>query len=272
VVRAIGGRGGGEPLVLLAGPCVLEGFEHSLMIGRGIKEITDRLGIPYVFKASFDKANRSAFHSFRGPGLEEGVKILGKIRDELGVPVVTDIHETCQADTVAKVADVLQIPAFLSRQTDLLHAAAQTGAVVNVKKGQFLSPSDMRNVVDKIHESGSDRILLTERGESFGYNNLVVDMRAFPIMRGFGYPVIFDGTHSVQLPGGAGTSSGGQREYVEYLVRAAVGAGVDGLFLEVHDNPPEALSDGANMVYLDKLEELLKDALAIYEVVRKKLN
>ena len=246
--------GGGEPLVLLAGPCVLEGFEHSLMIGRGIKEITDRLGIPYVFKASFDKANRSAFHSFRGPGLEEGVKILGKIRDELGVPVVTDIHETCQADTVAKVADVLQIPAFLSRQTDLLYAAAQTGAVVNVKKGQFLSPSDMRNVVDKIHESGSDRILLTERGESFGY------------------PVIFDGTHSVQLPGGAGTSSGGQREYVEYLVRAAVGAGVDGLFLEVHDNPPEALSDGANMVYLDKLEDLLKDALAIYEVVRKKLN
>ena len=246
--------GGGEPLVLLAGPCVLEGYEHSLMIGRGIKEIADRLGIPYVFKASFDKANRSAYHSFRGPGLEEGVKILGKIRTELGVPVVTDIHETAQAEPVAKVADILQIPAFLSRQTDLLHAAAQTGAVVNVKKGQFLSPNDMRNVVDKIHESGSDRILLTERGESFGY------------------PVIFDGTHSVQLPGGAGTSSGGQREYVEYLVRAAVGAGVDGLFLEVHDNPPEALSDGANMVYLDKLEELLRDALAIYDVVRKKLN
>ena len=246
--------GGGEPLVLLAGPCVLEGLERSLLIGRGIKEITDRLGIPYVFKASFDKANRSAYHSFRGPGLEEGLKILKAIRDELHVPVVTDIHETSQAEPVAKVADILQIPAFLSRQTDLLHAAAQTGAVVNVKKGQFLSPNDMRNVVDKIHESGSDRILLTERGESFGY------------------PVIFDGTHSVQLPGGAGTSSGGQREYVEYLVRAAVGAGVDGLFLEVHDNPPEALSDGANMVYLDKLEELLRDALAIYEVVRKKLN
>ena len=243
--------GGGEPLVLLAGPCVLEGLDRSLMIGRGIKEITDRLGIPYVFKASFDKANRSAYHSFRGPGLEEGVKILGTIREELGVPVVTDIHETSQAEPVAKVADILQIPAFLSRQTDLLHAAAQTGAVVNVKKGQFLSPNDMRNVVDKIHESGSDRILLTERGESFGY------------------PVIFDGTHSVQLPGGAGTSSGGQREYVEYLVRAAVGAGIDGLFLEVHDNPPEALSDGANMVYLDKLEDLLKDALAIYEIVRK---
>ena len=246
--------GGGEPLVLLAGPCVLEGLERSLMIGRGIKEITDRLGIPYVFKASFDKANRSAYHSFRGPGLTEGLKMLGQIKKELGVPVVTDIHESCQAEPAAKVVDILQIPAFLSRQTDLLHAAAQTGAVVNVKKGQFLAPNDMRNVVDKIHESGSERILLTERGASFGY------------------PVIFDGTHSVQLPGGAGTSSSGQREFVEYLVRAAVGAGVDGLFLEVHDNPAEALSDGANMVYLDKLEELLKDALAIYEVVRKKLN
>lgn len=198
--------------------------------------------------------------------------MLGQIKKELGVPVVTDIHESCQAKPAAKVVDILQIPAFLSRQTDLLHAAAQTGAVVNVKKGQFLAPNDMRNVVDKIHESGSERILLTERGASFGYNNLVVDMRALPIMRSFGYPVIFDGTHSVQLPGGAGTSSSGQREFVEYLVRAAVGAGVDGLFLEVHDNPAEALSDGANMVYLDKLEELLKDALAIYEVVRKKLN
>ena len=198
--------------------------------------------------------------------------MLGQIKKELGVPVVTDIHESCQAEPAAKVVDILQIPAFLSRQTDLLHAAAQTGALVNVQKGQLLAPNDMRNVVDKIHESGSERILLTERGASFGYNNLVVDMRALPIMRSFGYPVIFDGTHSVQLPGGAGTSSSGQREFVEYLVRAAVGAGVDGLFLEVHDNPAEALSDGANMVYLDKLEELLKDALAIYEVVRKKLN
>lgn len=199
------------------------------------------------------------------------MKLLKTIKKELGVPVVTDIHETHQARPAAEVVDILQIPAFLSRQTDLLHAAAQTNAIVNVKKGQFLSPNDMRNVVDKIHESGSEKILLTERGASFGYNNLVVDMRSFPIMRSFGYPVIFDGTHSVQLPGGAGTSSSGQREFVEYLVRAAVGAGVDGLFLEVHDNPPEALSDGANMVYLDKLEDLLKDALAIYEVVRKKL-
>ena len=263
--------GGGEPLVLLAGPCVLEGLDRSLMIGRGIKEITDRLGIPYVFKASFDKANRSAFHSFRGPGLKEGLKLLKTIKKELGVPVVTDIHETHQARPAAEVVDILQIPAFLSRQTDLLHAAAQTNAIVNVKKGQFLSPNDMRNVVDKIHESGSEKILLTERGASFGYNNLVVDMRSFPIMRSFGYPVIFDGTHSVQLPGGAGTSSGGNREFVEPLARAAVAAGVDGLFMEVHDNPEEALCDGPNSLYLDKLEELLKEVLAIYDVVKGKL-
>ena len=263
--------GGNEPLVLLAGPCALESLDRCLYIGRTIKEICGRLGVPYVFKASFDKANRSSFHSFRGPGMEKGIEMLGKIKAELQVPIVTDIHETYQAEPVAKVADILQIPAFLCRQTDLLHAAAGTGRVVNVKKGQFLSPADMRNVVDKLHESGSEKILLTERGASFGYNNLVVDMRSFPIMRSFGYPVIFDGTHSVQLPGGAGTKSSGNREYVEYLVRAAVGVGVDGLFLEVHDNPEEALSDGPNMLYLDKLEDLLKDALAIHEIVRKKI-
>ncbi len=263
--------GGGEPLVLLAGPCVLESMERCLYIGRTVKEITERLGIPYVFKASFDKANRSSYHSFRGPGMEKGLEMLGKIKEELQVPIVTDIHESYQAAPAAEVADILQIPAFLSRQTDLLHAAAETGRVVNVKKGQFLSPQDMRNVVDKLHGSGTSQILLTERGASFGYNNLVVDMRAFPIMRSFGYPVIFDGTHSVQIPGGAGTSSSGKREYVEYLVRAAVGAGVDGLFLEVHDNPEEALSDGPNMVYLDKLEALLKDALAIHEIVKNRL-
>ncbi len=263
--------GGGEPLVLLAGPCVLESMERCLYIGRTVKEITGRLGIPYVFKASFDKANRSSYHSFRGPGMKKGLEMLGKIKEELKVPIVTDIHESYQAAPAAEVADILQIPAFLSRQTDLLHAAAETGRVVNVKKGQFLSPQDMRNVVDKLHGSGTSQILLTERGASFGYNNLVVDMRAFPIMRSFGYPVIFDGTHSVQIPGGAGTSSSGKREYVEYLVRAAVGAGVDGLFLEVHDNPEEALSDGPNMVYLDKLEALLKDALAIHEIVKNRL-
>ncbi|SDO76056.1 2-dehydro-3-deoxyphosphooctonate aldolase (KDO 8-P synthase) [Selenomonas ruminantium] len=262
--------GGGEKLMLLAGPCVLEGLDRCLLIGRTIKEICERLDINYVFKASFDKANRSSYHSFRGPGLKKGLEMLKTIKEELGVPVVTDIHETSQAKPVAEVADILQIPAFLCRQTDLLHAAAQTGRVVNVKKGQFLAPEDMRNVVDKLHESGCDQIMLTERGASFGYHNLVVDMRSLPIMRSFGYPVVMDGTHSVQLPGGNGTTSAGNREYVEYLVRAAVGVGIDALFLEVHDNPEEALSDGANMVYLDKLEDLLKDAVAIHEIVRHK--
>lgn len=262
--------GGSAPLALLAGPCVLESLERSLLIGRTVKEICGRLGINYVFKASFDKANRSSFHSFRGPGLTKGIAWLKTIKEELGVPVVTDIHESYQAAPAAEVADILQIPAFLCRQTDLLHAAAQTGRVVNVKKGQFLAPDDMRNVVDKLHESGCDQLMLTERGASFGYHNLVVDMRSLPIMRSFGYPVVFDGTHSVQLPGGNGTSSSGNREYVEYLVRAAVGVGIDALFLEVHDNPEEALSDGANMVYLDKLEDLLKEALAIHEIVQQR--
>ena len=264
--------GGDEPLALLAGPCVLESLERSLLIGRTIKGICERLGINYVFKASFDKANRSSFHSFRGPGLEKGLEWLAEIKKQLGVPIVTDIHESYQAEPTGKVADILQIPAFLCRQTDLLHAAAQTGRVVNVKKGQFLAPDDMRNVVDKLHESGCDQILLTERGASFGYHNLVVDMRSLPIMRGFGYPVVFDGTHSVQLPGGNGTSSSGTRAYVEPLVRAAVGCGVDALFLEVHDNPEEALSDGPNMVYLDKLEGLLKQALAIHKIVQAEEN
>lgn len=264
--------GNGQPLALLAGPCVLEGLDRCLLIGRTIKEITGRLGIPYVFKASFDKANRSSFNGFRGPGLKKGLEMLKTIKDELHVPIVTDVHTEEQIAPVAKVADIIQIPAFLCRQTDLLYAAAQSGAVVNVKKGQFMAPNDMRNVVDKLHEGGCSQILLTERGATFGYNNLVVDMRSFPIMRSFGYPVVFDGTHSVQLPGGAGTCSAGNREFVPNLVRAAVGAGVDALFMEVHDNPEEALCDGPNMVYLDKLEDLLKDALAIHEVVRKHLK
>ena len=263
--------GSGEPLALIAGPCVLESLDRCLAIGRAIRDIARRLGIPYVFKASFDKANRSSYHSYRGPGLEKGLEMLATIKSDLGVPILTDIHETAQAAPAAKVADILQIPAFLCRQTDLLHAAAATGRVVNVKKGQFLSPNDMRNVVDKLHVSGSENILLTERGASFGYNNLVVDMRSLPIMRAFGYPVIFDGTHSVQIPGGAGTRSSGKHEFVPSLVRAAVGAGVDGLFLEVHDNPEEALSDGPNMLYLDTLEDLLRDALAIHAVVKKHL-
>ncbi len=264
--------GNGQPLALLAGPCVLEELDRCLLIGKTIKEITGRLGIPYVFKASFDKANRSSFNGFRGPGLKKGLEMLKTIKDELQVPIVTDIHTEEQVKPVAEVVDIIQIPAFLCRQTDLLYAAAQSGAVVNVKKGQFMAPGDMRNVVDKLHEGGCSQILLTERGATFGYNNLVVDMRSFPIMRSYGYPVVFDGTHSVQLPGGAGTCSAGNREFVPNLVRAAVGAGVDALFMEVHDNPEEALCDGPNMVYLDKLEDLLKDALAIHEVVRKHLK
>jgi len=262
--------GNGQPLTLLAGPCVLEGLERSLYIGRTIKEITQRLGMPYIFKASFDKANRSSFNGFRGPGLEKGLAMLQTIKDELQVPIISDIHNETQVAAAAKVLDVIQIPAFLCRQTDLLYAAAKSGRVINVKKGQFMAPNDMRNVVDKLHEAGNSNILLTERGVSFGYNNLVVDMRSLPIMRSFGYPVVFDATHSVQLPGGAGTASAGNREYVEYLTRAAVGAGVDALFMEVHDNPEEALCDGPNMLYLDKLEDLLKDAMAIDAIVKNK--
>lgn len=260
--------GGGKGLFLLAGPCVIEDYDRTLAIGRKAKEICQRLGIPYIFKASFDKANRSSFNSFRGPGLEEGLKILASIKKELQVPVVSDIHSIEQIEPAAEVLDVLQIPAFLCRQTDLVYTAAKTGKCVNVKKGQFLSPKDMVNVLNKCLESGNENIMLTERGYSFGYNNLVVDMRSFPIMREFDYPVIFDATHSVQLPGGAGTASSGQREFVPPLARAAVGAGVDGLFMEVHDNPAEALSDGPNMVYLDKLEEVLTQLVAIDKIVK----
>ncbi|MDD4599687.1 MAG: 3-deoxy-8-phosphooctulonate synthase [Negativicutes bacterium] len=261
--------GGKQPLVLIAGPCVIEGYDRSLKIGRAIKAIADRLGVPYIFKASFDKANRSSFTSFRGPGLEEGLTILKKIKAELGVPVVSDIHCINQITPAVEVLDILQIPAFLSRQTDLVYTAAQTGKPVNVKKGQFMAPNDMKNVINKIREAGNENILLTERGASFGYNNLVVDMRGLAIMRSLGYPIVFDATHSVQLPGGAGTASTGQREFVEYLTRAAVAVGIDALFMEVHDNPEEALCDGPNMLYVDKLEDLLKDVLAIDNVVRK---
>jgi 2-dehydro-3-deoxyphosphooctonate aldolase (KDO 8-P synthase) len=261
--------GGQQPLALIAGPCVLEGYERSLKIGKSIKAITDRLGVPYIFKASFDKANRSSYASFRGPGLEEGLAILKQIKQELGVPVVSDIHDVSQVEDAAEVLDILQIPAFLSRQTDLVYQAALTGKTVNVKKGQFLAPNDMKNVITKMREAGNENILLTERGASFGYNNLVVDMRSLAIMRSLGYPIVFDATHSVQLPGGAGTSSAGQREYVSYLTRAAVAVGIDVLFMEIHDNPPEALCDGPNMLYVDQLEDLLKDVLAIDNVIRR---
>lgn len=261
--------GGQHPIVLLAGPCVIESAERALKIGRVMKEITSKLGVPYVFKASFDKANRSSYQSFRGPGLTEGLAILAEIKRELNVPVVSDIHSIEQVEPAAEVLDILQIPAFLCRQTDLVYAAAKTGKVVNVKKGQFLAPNDMKNVVAKIREAGNENLMLTERGASFGYNNLVTDMRSLAIMRSFGYPVVFDATHSVQLPGGAGTSSSGQREFVPYLTRAAVATGIDALFLEVHDNPAEALSDGPNMLYLEQVEEVLRDVQAIDAIVRK---
>lgn len=261
--------GGRHPIVLIAGPCVIEDPQRTLKIGQAIQEITTRLGIPYIFKASFDKANRSSYSSFRGPGLTKGLAILKDIRQQLGVPVVSDIHCVTQVNPAAEVLDILQIPAFLCRQTDLLHEAALTGKAVNVKKGQFLAPQDMKNVVNKLREAGNENILLTERGATFGYNNLVVDMRSLPIMRSFGYPVVFDATHSVQLPGGAGTSSAGQREYVPYLTRAAVAVGVDALFMEIHDNPEEALCDGPNMLYVDQLEDLLKDVLAIDAIASK---
>jgi len=260
--------GNNRPFVLLAGPCAIESEERVLRIAEKVQEITDRLGIPYVFKSSYDKANRSSIESFRGPGLEEGLKILQKVKDEFDLPVISDIHTIDQAKAAAEVLDIMQIPAFLSRQTDLVVAAGKTGRVINVKKGQFLAPWDIEQVVKKIESTGNEKILLTERGVSFGYNNLVVDMRSFPIMRDTGYPVVFDATHSVQLPGGAGDSSAGERKFVPYLTRAAVGAGVDALFMEVHDEPSKALCDGPNMVRLEDLEELLSQAKAIDEIVK----
>ena len=261
--------GAGRPMLLMAGPCVLEGYERSLAIGKAVKEIAERLGMPYVFKASYDKANRSSVKSFRGPGIEEGLAILAQIKKDLGVPIVSDIHETWQVEKAAEVLDILQIPAFLCRQTDLVYQAAKTGKVVNVKKGQFLAPWDMQNVVTKVEEAGNHNLMLTERGVSFGYNALVTDMRSLPIMRALGYPVVMDATHSVQIPGGQGTTSGGQSQYVPHMARAAAAVGVDALFLEVHDNPDKALSDGANMVRLDELEALLIDVIAIEKIGRR---
>ncbi|OCL25606.1 3-deoxy-8-phosphooctulonate synthase [Orenia metallireducens] len=260
--------GNNRPFVLLAGPCAIESEDRVLRIAEKVKEITEKLGIPYVFKSSYDKANRSSIESFRGPGLEEGLRILQKVKDQFNLPVISDIHTIDQAKAAAEVLDIMQIPAFLSRQTDLVVAAGKTDRVINVKKGQFLAPWDIEQVVKKIESTGNEKILLTERGVSFGYNNLVVDMRSFPIMRDTGYPVVFDATHSVQLPGGAGDSSAGERKFVPYLTRAAVGAGVDALFMEVHDEPSKALCDGPNMVRLEDLEELLSKAKAIDEIVK----
>ena len=253
---------------LIAGPCVIESRDHVMFMANELRKVTAECGIAFVFKASFDKANRSSIKSFRGVGITEGLKILGDVRKEIGVPVLSDIHEPGQADEAANVIDVLQIPAFLCRQTDLIVAAARTGRIVNVKKGQFLAPWEMKNVVDKAREAGSQRFMLTERGASFGYNNLVVDFRSFPIMQGFGCPVIFDVTHSLQLPGGQGQSSGGQPQYIPHLARAGVAAGVDGLFMEVHDNPAKALSDGPNALDLALLKPLLQQLMRLRSAVR----
>lgn len=256
-------RVGGGRLFLIAGPCVIESEAHVRTMAEAIQRVTSDLGIPFIFKASFDKANRTSVTSFRGPGLVEGTAILRRLAEDTGLPVLTDVHEPAQCEVVAEGADVLQIPAFLCRQTDLLLAAGRAGRAVNVKKGQFVAPWDMRHAVEKVASTGNNRVFLTERGSSFGYNNLVVDMRSLAVMRGFA-PVVFDGTHSVQIPSGAGSVSGGQPEFIPLLARAAVAAGVDGIFLEVHDNPPAAKSDGANALDLKNLKALLENLLAIH--------
>src|SRR6202045_4501159 len=258
----------GNPLFLIAGPCVIESEAHARKMAEKVSKIAADAGVPYIFKASYDKANPSSVKAFRGPGLKEGLRILAKIKSDLKLPILTDIHESSQAQPAAEVCDILQIPAFLSRQTDLLLAAAKTGRIINVKKAQFLSPWDMSNVVEKIVSAGNEQIILTERGASFGYNNLVVDMRAFPVMQKLGYPVVYDLTHSVQLPGGQGHASGGQPEFIETLARAGVAAGVDGIFLETHDNPSAALSGGPNALPLSQLSSLLKRLKQVAELVR----
>lgn len=255
-------------VALIAGPCVIESRDHALFLGERIAEIAHTAGFSYVFKASFDKANRSSGASYRGPGIDEGLAVLAEVKAKLGVPVITDIHTEDQVDAVAGVVDILQIPAFLCRQTDFLLKAARTGKPVNVKKGQFLAPWDMKNVVEKIASTGNEKILLTERGASFGYNNLVSDMRSLAVMRGFGFPVVFDATHSVQLPGGLGASSGGQRQFIEPLSRAAVATGVDALFVETHNDPDNALSDGPNNLPLERLAGLLDKVRRIDEALR----
>lgn len=264
--------GANRPMVLIAGPCVIENETATLRHAERLMTICNGLSIPLIFKASYDKANRTSIKAFRGPGMREGLAILRKVKETLGVAVVSDVHSIEQIAPAAEVLDVLQIPAFLCRQTDLLIAAAKSGRVINVKKGQFLAPWDMKNVAEKIAESGNENIILTERGVSFGYNNLVVDMRSFPIMRATGYPVVFDATHSVQLPGGQGDSSGGQREFVEYLSRAAVATCIDGIFMEVHEDPDKALCDGPNSIPLSELPNLLKILKTLDSAVKHRLS
>ena len=254
-------------LFLIAGPCVIESEAHALKMAQAISAVARSLDIPYIFKASYDKANRTSVRSFRGPGLEEGTRILAKVRSEIGVPVLTDVHDQHDCERVASSVDVLQIPAFLCRQTDLLIAAAHTGRVINIKKGQFMAPADMKHAVQKVRDSGNDQVILTERGSSFGYNNLVVDMRSLAIMREFA-PVVFDATHSVQLPSAGAGVSGGQPQFIPLLARAAVAAGIDGVFMEVHDDPACALSDGANALHLDNLRATLEQLLRVHEAAR----
>jgi 2-dehydro-3-deoxyphosphooctonate aldolase (KDO 8-P synthase) len=260
--------GDGRPLALIAGPCVIESETQASDLAGRLAALARRIGMPFVFKASYDKANRTAVSAFRGPGLTEGLRILAAIKAAHGVPILTDVHDASQAEAAGEVADVLQIPAFLSRQTDLIHAAARTGRVVNIKKGQFLAPGDIRHAVAKATAAGSTRVIVTERGTTFGYHNLVVDMRAFPIMRAQGVPVVFDITHSLQLPGGGDGVTTGQAEYIEPLGSAGVAAGVDGIFLEVHDDPPRAKSDAQNAMRMDRLEPLLRRLMAIHAIVK----
>lgn len=263
--------GGGAPFFLIAGPCVIESEEHTLRMAREICSMARAEGVPLIFKASYDKANRSSPRSFRGPGLEQGLKILERVKRDYALPLLTDVHQVSEISAAVSVVDIIQIPAFLSRQTDLVQAAARSGIVVNIKKGQFMAPWDMKGAIEKVRSSGGERVIVTERGASFGYNNLVVDFRSFPIMRGLGVPVVFDVTHSLQLPGAAGDSSGGMPQYIEVLARAGIAAGVDGVFLEVHDNPAAALSDGANALPLERLPQLLTELRAI-DAARRSLQ
>ncbi|MFH0793237.1 MAG: 3-deoxy-8-phosphooctulonate synthase [bacterium] len=264
--------GGGAPLVLIAGPCVITSKDHTRMICEALLKVTQPLGLPLIFKASYDKANRSSHKSYRGPGMKKGLEALAAVRKEFGVPILTDVHAEDQIAAAAQVADILQIPAFLCRQTDFVIAVAKSGKVVNVKKGQFLAPWDMKNVIEKIRAAKNEKILLTERGASFGYNNLVADFRSLAIMRTWGHPVCFDATHSVQLPGGQGSASGGQREFVAPLSRAAVAVGIDALFLEVHEDPEKALSDGPNSIPLDHLTALLRPIKRLDDLIKSEVQ
>lgn len=261
--------GAGRPLALIAGPCVIEGRESALRHASFLKQVADRVGIPFIYKSSYDKANRTSLESYRGPGIEKGLKILAEVKKEVGVSILTDVHEKEQVDWVKGVADVLQIPAFLCRQTDFVIAVARSGKVVNIKKGQFLAPWDLRNVVEKIVSTGNEQIMVTERGVTFGYNNLVSDMRSLVVMQELGYPVVFDATHSLQLPGGVGKASGGERQFITALARAGVAVGIDALFMEVHEDPDHALSDGPNSLPLKEVEALLKQLKEIDGILKR---